>query len=138
VKEIMRWVVENSPYDIWVQSGSRIAKDDNYINSLITEELLEVKFKYDIWYRGYIKHNTRDFGVIDTLTNDIGESFGHWAVGDVYDTKADLKERSELDMTLGDKQINGIKFRPYFMEFRILPDGSFYLEDVRPLEWVRE
>jgi len=64
--------------------GSSIKKDDEYIESLIGEELHPVTFKYDIWYRGYIKHINDRGGVSDAIIDSNGKVQTDWVVGDVY------------------------------------------------------
>ncbi len=132
----MKWVVENSPYDIWVQSGSVIKKDDEYLKSLIDEDLHPVTFKYDIWYRGYIKHPKHPRrGHKDAIIDSNGKTQFDWVVGDVYPDKYNLMDYDELDMKSVVKEIDGEEFKPYLMKFRIISGDRNYLEDTRPLDW---
>jgi hypothetical protein len=138
MKEMIQWIVDNSPYDIWVQEGSSIKKDDEYINSLTSQELENVTFKYDIWYRGYIKNTNIKHGYRDVIIDSAGGQHSDWVVGHTYEGDFKLKEKGELDLNQANKEIDEETFRPYFLKFRILKDGSQYLEDAFPLYRLKD
>lgn len=138
--EMFKYVVENSPFDIYVQEGSVIKKDDEYIQSILNYDLHKVEFKYDIWYRGNVKHPKSLFGMADGLVDSEGNIHTNWAVGDTY-KKIELKDKKELDINQEPKEIKGDKFKegeiykPYILKFR-KTDKGYYMEDARPLDWL--
>jgi len=139
--EIFKYVVENSPFDIYVQEGSVIKKDDEYIKSIINYDLHKVEFKYDIWYRGNIKQKRTTFGSTDALVDSEGNVYPNWVVGHTYNN-IELKDKDELDINQEPKEfkggnfIEGEKYKPYILKFRKTPKG-YYMEDARPLDWLK-
>lgn len=132
IPSIIKDIVETSPFEIYVQDGSVIKKDDDYINSLINYELLETKFLYDVWYRGNFPFPKIKYATKDTLINKNGDRFSDWAIGEIFDEVDGFDTKEEINTSKDKKIIDGIECTPYLMKFRIVDDG-YYLQDVRPL-----
>lgn len=133
---IIKWVYENSPYPIYVQEGSIIKKDDDYINSIINHPIKKVTFKYDIWYRGMKPSKRHRGGYNDVMIDSDGREIVEWVIGEYYDKPMDLKDYEELDFKSPTKEIYGEVFRPYIIKFRDIGE-KYYLEDARALSWVK-
>lgn len=48
----LKWLRKNSPAPIYIQDGSKIYKDDIYIDSLINEPVYKIDYGYALYYRG--------------------------------------------------------------------------------------
>lgn len=67
IPNLLKEIVEKSPYDLWIQDGEKIYKDDDYINNIINmpieieyigyalykKEKLREKVKGEIFHRNY-------------------------------------------------------------------------------------
>jgi len=138
IKEMISLIKEKSDYEIWTQQGSVIKKDDEYIQSLLDEELYDVKFKYDVWHRGDLPHRKYDFGVEDVLIDSEGRLHYNWSVGDIYDIETPGIKWDDIDFDSKAIKYKGSEFKPYLIKFRIMKDGSYYLEDVKPIDWLKK
>lgn len=134
IPDIIRYVKEHSPCDIYVQSGTKIEKDDEYVRSLIDYELVKVVFKYDIWYRGFFKSDRIKYGSVDTFITSTGDKIKNIVIGKDYPKTLDLYDkRPDIDVEYKNKIIDGIECNPYLITFRETPD-SYYLEDIRRID----
>jgi len=52
-----KWLVTNSPVPIYIQDGSRIYQDDNYIQGIINKPLFKINYGYALFNRGTRIHN---------------------------------------------------------------------------------
>ena len=134
---MIKYIVDNSPVEVYVQDGSVIKKDDEYLNSLINYELHDVTFKYDVWYRGSFKHPKFRFGVNDTIIDSDGNRYENFVIGEEYPPSLNLKNKEDLDIDNYPefKEIDGTECKAYVVKFRELSNGNYYLEDIRPPSW---
>jgi len=130
IPSMMKYIIDNSPYPVYVQDGSVIKKDDVYIQSLINFELKKVEFRYELVYRGYVYIKNKK-GSRDSVLYSNGEHvIGDLVVGIAVDKKP-LKTMSEvLDINIDfNKQIRGEEFTPYIFTYRIGKKLN-YLENI--------
>ena len=137
IPSMIRYIIENSPYEIYVQEGSVIKKDDEYLNSLANYELKNVTFKYDIWYRGYFKSKRTKYGIIDTFIDSNGDKIENLAIGTQYPKSIEdeydlLDSVPDLDKIYETKIIDNVKCVPYLIKFRKMKN-SYYLEYIKKL-----
>jgi hypothetical protein len=135
---IIKYIVENSPYPIYVQDGAVIKKDEQYLQSLINHKIHKVEFKYDIWYRGFLPSKKYKYGLDDVMIDSNGNKIYNLVIGNIYNTnKLTFINKDEIKKP-NKKLIQGEKFEPYLIKFRKLKNGKYYLEDIRPLSWIHK
>lgn len=130
---IIKYVYENSPFDLYVQDGSVIKKDDDYIKSIIDYKLVNIDLRYDIWFRGYFKSDRFKYGQIDTMVDNLNNKYQNWFIGQIFKDLSLSDNKDSLDMNTDVKIIEDVECVPYLMKFRIIEGGDYYLEDVRPI-----
>lgn len=137
IPTMIKYIVDNSPVEVYVQDGSVIRKDDEYLNSLINYELHDVTFKYDVWYRGNFKHPKLRFGRKDTLIDSDGNRYEDFVIGEEYPPSLNLKSKENLNINEYPefKEIEGNECKAYVVKFREISNGNYYLEDIRPPSW---
>lgn len=120
--------VEKSGLELYVQKGTKIEKDDDYIESLLNYPIKYVEEKYAIVHRGHIK---KDIGYLDVFVDEKGRIIQKHFVGMTFpkDVKTyDLKDLPTLDTFKKD----GEKFVPYVLTLNKKDDGSWKLVDMEP------
>lgn len=133
--QIIKYIVDNSPFDIYVQEGSVIKRDNDYINSLIDYKLHKVEFKYDIWFRGVFKHDSVKGATTDTIVDSSGVKHNEWAIGEIFNKTLKVKDKKNLILDIENKIIDGVECKPYIMKFRVV-DNGYYLDDAKPIDWL--
>lgn len=69
--------------DIWVQEGSVIKKDDEWIEKIINYPIKQIHHGYALYWRGYKKHPRDKYGSVDDIqpidkkNKDIDELIGY-------------------------------------------------------------
>ncbi len=80
---------------------------------------------------GYYPHKKYKYGVVDTMVDSLGKRHENWVIGKEYDIK-NLKDKSDINLNVTKKEIDGIEHEPYLMEFRETSKG-YYLENIRKI-----
>lgn len=137
---MIKYIVDNSPFEVYVQDGSIIKKDDDYLNNIINYELHDVTFKYDVWYRGGFKHPKYKYGVIDTIIDSDNNRYGDFVIGSEYPPSLNLKDKEDININEYPefKEIEGVRCKAYVVKFREISNGNYYMEDIRPIDWGLE
>lgn len=128
---MIKYILDNFDNSIiYVQKGSSIIKDDDYLIGLSNIKLKEIKFVYEIWHRGNKKSERFKYATEDVILDPSGNLYKNWYIGQTF---TDIKGSEDKDSLTGEnKEIDGVIYKPYLMKFRIVSDG-YYLEDIRKL-----
>jgi hypothetical protein len=160
----IKWLKENSPAPIYIQDGSKIYQDDEYLDLIINEPVYQIDYGYTFYYRGRTKPINNDiFTQKEALfpLDERNETIVNPVVGYNYEnlwlmTKEEaiskMEEYSNKDMfnqyeerTYSDGEKWKEKNMMYFCKFELynqelLPkDGHVKkakLDDMTPAEWI--
>jgi hypothetical protein len=133
---IVKYALDNSPFPIYVQEGSKIYKDDEYLKSVANFNLKKVEFVYDVWYKGYLPHEKIKFAIKDYLYDNKGKLHSDWVIGQIFPGDY-VTNKKIIKNNYNEKIIKGQKFEPYFMKFRKLDSGQLKLVDAKPLRLIK-
>lgn len=127
VKEL----VESKGFELYVQKGTQIVKDDVYIESLLNYPIKFVDEKYSTLHRGHIKHDRVFGGFRDILVDLDGNVIKDFYVGMTF--PKDFKVFKYEDLPKLEKFVkDGEKFEPYILTLNRMDDGSWKLVDMEP------
>ena len=141
---MIKYIMENTNIPLYVQDDRTIMKDDVYLKSLVDFKLTEVKYKYEIAYRGYTKNpKVGKYGKTEIVVYDNGDEYhGELVVGMEYDNRDALVDLSDINWSSIDynKTYEGEteSMTPYLFKYRIGGDDSTYLEQIILLTPKRE
>lgn len=159
MQSFLKWLKDNSPAPIYIQDGSKVYQDDEYINSLINEPVYKIDYGYAFYYRGRTEMINNDiFTQKDALfpTNHKNKDIISPVVGYKYEDLYLLSEDeaySKLEQTEDfiiykkRKSLSGREFKEkyelYFCKFQLfkqeeLPENGFVksakLNDMLPAD----
>ncbi|MBX9838377.1 MAG: hypothetical protein K2X69_08710, partial [Silvanigrellaceae bacterium] len=127
-------------FELYVQEGNQIKKDDSYIDSIINHPLHKIEYLYASVLRGEIREKIEGekYGlhIIDVLIDEKGNTIKNFHMGMIFKKEEilfDLFENKEDLIQLNKKEINNQIFIPYIIKFRKIKNDELYLEDIRPL-----
>lgn len=136
---------------LYVQDGTAIKRDNEYIDSLINFPLKEIETKFIIAYRGGIKTKKDSFGSKDVIVDLDGNILqDHFVIGHTIDLKGkntisfkDRKEAVKYKSKYPYKEFpqhnqyqeRSNEFKPYVLEVRLLDNGKWKIDEARPLDW---
>jgi len=162
MQKFIKWVKENSEAPLYVQDGSKIYKDDEYINSLITEPVYTIDYGYALYYRGRTEIINDDlFSMkealfpVDDRNRDILQPVMGYNYEDLHLMNKDevLSKLNNYDFIKGiDRVYPGgepykEKFELYFLKFQLhnqenLPKDGFVkkakMDDMTPASWIAD
>lgn len=112
--DILKDIIEKYKIELWVQEGSVIKKDDEYVESIINYDVRKMYHGFALYWRGYIKKDGRLGYTESTIALDKrNKDIEHLVVGYEYDNiwvrnkiedidKDTIKKRPKLehDITL--------------------------------------
>lgn len=145
IPHMMKYIVENSPFPIYVQDGNVIKKDDEYIQSLINTKLEHIEIKYNVWYRASLK-GEKKFSHIDTLIDTNGKKYENFVIGHYFDIDNDqLLNKKELNLNLKTKIVDDVEYIPYIIKFKkvnkdnsLSKKGQWKLADISSLKGSKQ
>jgi hypothetical protein len=131
--------IEKNGFELWVQDGSIIKKDDEWLDSIINFDLIKIERKYIILYRGIRKYER--FKTVDVLIdNDRNTIFEPFYIGSkIYNldnfnfyemVDKDDKKYKDLDSI----NIDDIPYKPYRIELTKV-DDYYKITDAKPINW---
>jgi hypothetical protein len=125
-------------FDLYVQDGSIIKKDDEYINNLINYKLVKKEHLYASVLRGHEKiiPKGKKYGhYIDVMFDEHGNKLEDYYIGQEFnyeDIHFILNENKNELVKMNEKIINDEKFTPFIIKFLKKKNGILYLQDIRP------
>ena len=162
----IKWLKEHSPAPIYIQDGSKVYQDDEYIDSLINQHVYKIDYAYAVYYRGKTEMIDGDiFSQKDALfpidnRNKIIESpvMGKMeddtflmSREDAMDVISEMESKDELVKRVSRKYSDGEpykeKYELYLVRYELLneetlPSDGYVkrakLSDYTPASWVLE
>lgn len=123
-------LAEEKGFYLYIQAGSKIEKDDKYIESLINYPLIDIEVKYVIMHRGYIKN--KDLGYSDVLIDSEQNEIRKFFIGQKFDSVVGLSDKASLDKNVKSFYKDDQEFKPYILEFQRV-ENKWLLRDMEPL-----
>lgn len=125
-------------FDLYVQDGSIIKKDDDYINSLINYPLVKKEYLYVSVLRGYekiIPKGEKHGHYLDVMFDNNGNRLENFYIGQEFkqeDINFFLIDNKDELEKINEKIINGENFSPFIIKFLKKKNNNLYLQDIRP------
>jgi len=134
IQTTFKWIMENSPYPIYIQDGEKIYKDDNWLKEITELPVKKIHYMYDIVWRGDVKTNLGKYNVmVDTFITKNNKTMDDVVIGRFYELEHELMDDEEIkNMKAEPFTKNGQVFIPYVFKYRLSKKGN-YLEVIRPL-----
>jgi hypothetical protein len=134
IQNTFKWIMEKSPYPIYIQDGEKIYKDDNWLKEISELPVKKIHYMYDIVWRGDVKTNLGKYNVmVDTFITKNNKTMDDVVIGRFYELEHELMDDEEIkNMKAEPFTKNGQVFIPYVFKYRLSKKGN-YLEVIRPL-----
>lgn len=130
VKEI-KSLTESHGFELYVQDGSVITKNDEYIDSLINHPIEHIEIQYAPAKRGYMKIDGQKYGVKDTLVDIDGNIYNDFYIG--MRLPSDFKTFGKEEMGKIETSVELEDSKDYILTLRKMKDSTWKLDDMRPL-----
>lgn len=129
--ELLKNIIVKYKIDFWVQDGSIIKKDDDYINSIINYELREKYHGYALYYRGLKKRKDRGYDETTIALDERNNDIKNLVVGYTYDDIWIKNDTKYININKPPSELENVTLNIFDFEYSkndiIKYDGDFIL-----------